>query len=247
MLGRSSPGGGRKANAGVAWRDWLAARSSGGREGPLDGRVAVCGETISGIARPSGAAVSLLRRAGLRPEGPVPWGSPPATRAPGIYVLELPAPRPAAPLDISAIAAWRRRVPTITVDGRTATAAAIAERLAAFWIPSATVLYIGQASGTVRNRVGAYYRTPLGDRSPHAGGHWVKTLSALAECVLWSAATDDYDAAERELIEDFARTVPAVEAAALQDPFLVLPFANLRDGDRRKKAHGIGSSKLPRR
>lgn len=75
----------------------------------------------------------------------MPWGDPPSTRAPGIYLVELPAPLLAAPLDPKAIVAWRRRVPTITVDGRTATAAAIAERLSAFWIPSATVLYIGQA------------------------------------------------------------------------------------------------------
>jgi hypothetical protein len=187
----------------------------------------------------------LIRRAGLRPEGPVPWGDPPSTRAPGIYLVELPAPLPAAPLDPKAIVAWRRRVPTITVDGRTATAAAIAERLSAFWIPSATVLYIGQASGTVRDRVGDYYRTPLGNRSPHAGGHWIKTLAGILECRVWSAATDDFHAAEWALLADFARTVPAREAAALHDPFLTLPFANLQDGGRRKKVHGIGGSKLP--
>jgi hypothetical protein len=197
------------------------------------------------MARPSGAAALLLRRAGLRPEGPVPWGSPPNTRAPGVYLVELPNPLPAAPLASKAIAAWRRRVPTMTVDGRTATAAAIAERLADFWIPSATVLYIGQASGTVRDRVGDYYRTPLGNRSPHAGGHWIKTLESLTECRVWSAATDDFHAAEWALLADFASTVPSREAVALHDPFLILPFANLQDGDRRKKIHGIGGAKLP--
>ena len=175
----------------------------------------------------------------------MPWGDPPSTRAPGIYLIELPAPLPAAPLDPKAIAAWRRRVPTITVDGRTATAAAIAVRLSAFWISSATVLYIGQASGSVRDRVGDYYRTPLGNRSPHAGGHWIKTLAGLRECRVWSAAADDSHAAEWALLADFARTVPAREAAALHDPVLTLPFANLQDGGRRKKVHGIGGSKLP--
>lgn len=197
------------------------------------------------MARPLGSAAALLRRGGLRPEGPVPWGYPPTTKSPGVYVVALRGPRASPPLDVRAVAAWRRRVPTMTIDGRTATAAALAERLAAFWIPSATVLYIGKASGTVRNRVGAYYRTQLGDRSPHAGGHWIKTLSSLGDCFVWSAATDDYDAAESDLLAEFARTVPAREADALHDPFLILPFANLQDGGRRKKAHGIGGAKLP--
>jgi hypothetical protein len=159
-------------------------------------------------------------------------------------MVELRAPLPVAPLDLGAIAAWRRRVPMITVDGARATARAFAQRLASFWIPSATVLYVGQASGTVRRRVGDYYDTPLGHRSPHAGGHWIKTLAVLADCLVWSAATDDFGRAEEDLLDDFARTVPAAERRALHDPFLVLPFANLQDGRRVRKAHGISGSRL---
>ncbi len=186
----------------------------------------------------------MLRRVGLQPEGPVPWGSPALTRSPGIYAVELPSPLEVAPIALSAVRAWIRRVPTITVDGSPTTTAALAARLAAFWVPSATVVYIGQASGPVRGRVAAYYRTPLGDRSPHAGGHWLKTLSCLSDCVVWSAATDDYDAAERELLDDFSRTVPTAERRALHDPSLVLPFANLKNGYGQVKAHGIRGSKL---
>ena len=86
----------------------------------------------------------------------------------------------------------------------------------------------------------AYYRTPLGDRSPHAGGHWIKTWSCLTECLVWSAATDEYDEAERVLLDDFSRTVPAAERRALHDPALVLPFANLKNGYGQVKAHRIG-------
>lgn len=122
--------------------------------------------------RRSGRAAALIRRAGLRPEGPIAWGSPALARSPGIYIVELPECLPVAPIDLRVVRAWRRRVPTIMVDGRKATAPAIAARLAGFWIPSATVLYIGQASRSVRGRVGDYYRTPLGDARPHHGGHW---------------------------------------------------------------------------
>lgn len=196
------------------------------------------------MTRPSGGAAAMLRRVGLRPEGPVPWGTPALTRAPGIYIVELPAALEAAPIAFSAVRAWIRRVPTITVDGSLTTGTALAARLAAFWLPSATVVYVGQASGPVRGRVAAYYRTPLGNRSPHAGGHWIKTLSCLNECLVWSAATDDYDEAERELLDDFSRTVPAAESRALGDPSLVLPFANLKNGHGQVKAHGIGGSRL---
>ena len=196
------------------------------------------------MTRPSGGAAALLRRAGLRPEGPVPWATPAMTRAPGIYIVELPAALEVAPIALGAVRAWIRRVPAITVDGSPTTAAALAARLAAFWVPSATVIYIGQASGPVRGRVAAYYRTPLGDRSPHAGGHWIKTLSCLDDCLVWSAATDDYDDAERELLDDFSRTVPAAERRALHDPSLVLPFANLKNGHGRVKAHRVGGSRL---
>ena len=197
------------------------------------------------MSLPSGGAAAMLRRAGLQPEGPVPWGTPALTRVPGVYIVELPAPLGAAPIATGAVRAWIRRVPTVTVDGSPATGTALAARLAAFWVPSARVVYIGQASGPVQGRVRAYYRTPLGDRAPHAGGHWIKTLSCLEECLVWSAATNDYDDAERELLDDFPRTVPAAERRALHDPALVLPFANLKDGHGRVKAHGIRGSKLP--
>jgi hypothetical protein len=193
---------------------------------------------------PSGSAVALLRRAGIRPEGSVPWGSPPPTRLPGVYMVELSAPMAIAPLDTAAIARWRGRVPTITVDGSTATATALAERLAAFWIPSAAVIYIGQASGSVRKRVGDYYSTPLGDARPHAGGHWIKTLTCLPSCRVWSAATDDFDAVERKLLDDFRQTVPAAEREVLYDASLILPFANLRDGWMVRKLHGVRASTL---
>lgn len=180
----------------------------------------------------------------MRPEGPVAWGHPPLTRPPGIYIVELPEVLPVAPLDDRAIRAWRRRVATITLDGRPATAPSLAARLGLFWIPSATVLYIGQASRSVRGRVDDYYDTPLGDARPHHGGHWIKTLAVLSSCLVWSAATDDYAAAEEALLDDFAATVPVVERRALYDPWLVLPFANLQNGRRVRKVHGIGAAAL---
>jgi hypothetical protein len=136
-------------------------------------------------------------------------------------------------------------VGTVTVDGAAATQRTLMERLTAFWIPSATIVYIGQASGPVRGRVGDYYRTPLGDRSPHAGGYWLKTLRCMSQCAVWAAAADDYDDAEERLLDDFVRTVPLAERRALYDPTLILPFANLEDGRHVRKGHGIRGARLP--
>lgn len=36
---------------------------------------------------------------------------------------------------------------------------------------------IGQPRVTVARRLSDYYKTPLVDRRPRAGGHWIKTLA----------------------------------------------------------------------
>jgi hypothetical protein len=92
------------------------------------------------VTCPSGAPAALLRRAGLQPEGPVLWGSPAPTRKSGIYIVERPAARKVAPIALNAVRARIRRVQTITIDGSPATGTALAARLAAFWLPSVTVV-----------------------------------------------------------------------------------------------------------
>lgn len=183
-----------------------------------------------------GTAASLFKLATLSPQGPVKWGEAIPTRRPGVYVVEAPSPSLFAPFSMPAIEAWLERVPGIRVDGAPTDARALRKRLDEFWIPSETVVYIGRAGTDVGGRVRAYYRTPLGDPRPHAGGHWLKALRDLDQFRVWWAETDDPVDDEASLLWAFAE----------QHAVGFLPFANRQDADGDRKDHGITRSTLPR-
>lgn len=142
-------------------------------------------------------------------DGPVLWGRTAASRKPGIFVVERAAPCDAAPLDAAALRRWLERVPGLRIDGERPTATTLADRLASFWLPGQTVLYAGRSQKALGSRVAALYATPLGDRRPHAGGHWLKTLADLSELRLWWAETDAPEEYEDALLEAFATAVAA--------------------------------------
>ncbi len=189
-------------------------------------------------ARPLGAA-ELLRSVGLLADGPATWGTPVRSNSPGVYLIELPSPPQAAPVDFEAVGRWLERVPGLTLDGATPTGRELAARLHRFWLPDQPVLYIGMSRASVRARVSAYYKTPLGNRRPHAGGLWLKALSGLDRLRLWWAETDAAEEYEDALLSAFAEGVPEEVAAALHDPAVVLPFANLQTADGVRKDHGL--------
>ncbi len=129
--------------------------------------------------------------------------------------------------------------PELLLDGARPTRDELATRLAAMWLPSETVLYVGLASASTSSRVAAYYRTPLGAPSPHAGAWPLKTLSILADLHVQYAAAHDPAAAEAHLAEAFMAAVSTEDTAHTVDPSLPLPFANLRAPRGRARRHGI--------
>ena len=181
------------------------------------------------------SAVELLREARLGPAGPVTWWTRVPCRVPGVYVIETPDPLEEAPLDVSAIAAWTERVTSLRVDGMRPSVAVLAQRLGSFWIPNERVVYVGLAGTSVASRVGQFYRTPLGNPRPHAGGHWLKTLSGLETFRVWWAETGDPATAENALLKAFALR---------HGGGLVLPFANRQTASGAKKPHGITGSTI---
>jgi transcription elongation factor GreA len=193
--------------------------------------------------RPLGAA-ELLRSVGLLADGPATWGTRVRSDRPGVYLVELPAPLAAAPIDFNAIGRWLERVPGLTLDGARPTGRELAARLHRFWLPDQTVLYVGTSVASIGARVAAFQRTPLGDRKPHAGGYWLKTLTGLDRLRVWWAETDATEEYEDALLEAFAATVPPETAALLHDPGVILPFANLQTSDRLRKRHGIAGALL---
>jgi transcription elongation factor GreA len=190
-------------------------------------------------------APGLLRAVGLLADGPAVWGRPFRAPGAGVFVVELPSPPPAAPLDINRVGKWLERVPTLRLDGQETTSKAIAARLASFWIPSTSVIYVGTSQQSIGNRVAALERTALGDRRPYAGGHWLKTLRGLEQARVWWAQTDATEEYEDALFAAFAEKIPADDIGRLHDPAVVLPFANLRSTSGDRKAHGLTGYLVP--
>jgi transcription elongation factor GreA len=183
-------------------------------------------------------AAGLLRSVGLLADGPAVWGRPIRAPGPGVFIVELPSPPASAPIDINRVGKWLEHVPTLRLDGHHPTSKELAARIAAFWIPSSAVLYIGTSEQSVGARVSAIERTILGDRRPYPGGGWLKTLAGLDRARVWWAGTTATEEYEDALMSAFAAAVPEADRAKLHDPAVVLPFANLRSvAD--KKAHGL--------
>lgn len=187
---------------------------------------------------------ALLRSVGLLADGPGQWSRPIPAQGPGVFIVELAAPLPSAPIELTRVGKWIERVETLRLDGAPSVSKALAARLAAFWLPSQTVLYIGASDVSVRRRLAAMTGTELGDRRPYAGGYWLKTLRGLDSTRIWWAATTATEEYEDALLEAFAAGVPDAERAGLADPDVVLPFANLRRGTGARKPTGLTGALL---
>jgi transcription elongation factor GreA len=185
---------------------------------------------------------SLLKSVGLLADGPVLFGRPAPAPGPGVFVVELPSPTTTATIELTRVGKWIERVETLRLDGDRPTSKALAARLASFWLPSQTVLYIGASEVSVARRVAAIGRTELGDRRPHSGGHWLKTLRSLGGVLVWWAPTRATEEYEDALLAAFAEGVPAADVAALGDRSVVLPWANLRTATGERKATGLSGS-----
>ncbi len=191
------------------------------------------------------SAASLLRAVGLMADGPVVWGRPVPASGPGVFVVELPGPLATAPIEMTRVGKWIERVEGLRLDGERPTSKALAARLAAFWLPSQTILYVGASDVSVSRRVAAIARTELGDRRPHSGGHWLRTLRSLDAVRVWwapTAATEEYEDA---LLSAFADRLPPGDVAALPDTTVLLPWANLRAATGERKATGLSGSLIP--
>jgi transcription elongation factor GreA len=181
---------------------------------------------------------------GLLVDGPGQWGRPLAASGPGVFAIELTVPLPSAPIELTRVGKWIERVNTLRMDGARPTSKALAARLASFWLPSHTVLYVGGSDVSMARRVAAMARTGLGDRRPSSSGHWLQTLRGLEGLRIWWAPTDAIEEYEDALLEAFAQGVTDAERATLPDRDVVLPFANLRRGDGQRKATGLTGSLL---
>jgi transcription elongation factor GreA len=190
------------------------------------------------------SAPGLLRAVGLLPDGPVPWGRRVPAAGPGVFLVELPAPIPAAPIELTRVGKWIERVESMRLDDARPTSRQLASRLAAFWLPGQVVLYIGATPASIGGRVKALRETILGDRRPHSGGHWLHVLGRLETTRIWWASTDAVEEYEDALLGAFGEGVTEAERSALPDAEVVLPFANLRTPTGARKRTGLRGALL---
>ena len=188
--------------------------------------------------------------------GPISWGqlssqagvSQVLSEA-GVYVVALPeGPLEKAPFSESAIKEWLYLRPEIRLDGIRPSLDELVGRLSGFWLPDEVILYVGQTtSRTLRHRLQQFYRHRLGDRSPHAGGQWLKTLANLDQLrVFWARSTAP-EADEAKLIHQYITNVSSDARRQLHDPEHPFPFANLEFPRGTRKTHELKGMREPRR
>lgn len=196
---------------------------------------------------------SLIAACGAEWKGSTRWGQKPSLTRPGIYLISGSSdpfdPSPVAheaPISADSLRALLA-ARNVTVDGHPATLDALARRLADFWLPDESAVYIGKADVPVARRVDQYFRTPLGARSPHRGGWFLKTTSVLDDLWVHAAESNQPEKDERAALREFIGRVSEPVRTALYDPSLPLPFANLELPKGRRKSHGIRGATAPRR
>lgn len=198
---------------------------------------------------------ALFGAAGVTRLGAVPWRSPVPTDRPGVYLIARTAD-PAAgitgpvAIDSRAVSQLLEVRPQLLVDEQRPSEDVLTQRLASMWLPGEAVIYVGLAGTSLGTRIGQFYSTRLGARSPHAGGWPVKCLATLGQTWVHFAECDDVKTAERNMLQAFVKAVSSQSVAELCDPDLPLPYANLEfidaDGRRHIKRHNIKGAKAPR-
>jgi len=190
--------------------------------------------------------VRLLASVGVGATGTRRWGEAVSLDRPGVYVISL-VPSVGPPLrDEIALDRVRElldRRPELRIHGRRPTPVELRDHLASMLIPDTTIVYIGLAGTSVRQRVRQYGATRIGARGPHAGGWPLKMLTRLADCHVTYAACDDPKTVERRLLDGFSRRRAPDRFV---DPECVIPFANLDHPGNRRQRHGVTGARAPR-
>ena len=142
-------------------------------------------------------------------------------------------------------------MPAFTIDGVKPTVSKLKNRLREFWLPDESILYIGKApkrniNDGIGNRVNEYYRTIIGNRSPHSGGQWLKTLANLNSMTVFYGHVENSGDKEIGMFDYFIRNVSPSSLKNVKDKQYPLPFANLRYKLRIDKNSGMDNQRVSR-
>ena len=161
----------------------------------------------------------LIRKSGISVEGieTVRWNNRPKNSEVGIYIVST-CQNPnlncnlysTAPIDDNVLNFWLNKVSALQIDYELApTMVQVRDRLTQFWLPDENILYIGMTNSKkgIAGRVGQYYRTEIGERRPHAGGHWIKTLKILSNLYIHYFPDKTPKQTEEKLLRTFIEQV----------------------------------------
>lgn len=185
----------------------------------------------------------LEHQLGITIHGPIPWGQlakppGPPPRERGAYIVTVTPDRNvgnaaralsgASVFDLAKIQNWVSYVPKMELHNNRPTPAAIAQYLQQFWHSDESIVYVGKASlrkqrTGIYGRVRSFFGHHLGKKGPHAGGHWLLTLtSEIPRYVWWVETSNDAEAGQVEcdILREFSNNCTGSP---------MLPFAN-RDG-----------------
>lgn len=194
----------------------------------------------------------LLKSQNLKLTGKVKWGEKVNSNSPGVYIVSLSNdPEKSlgllakAPISFDMIRFWLNKINTFKLDNqRNPSCEIVAERISKFWLPDENILYIGMTNSSLSARVSQYYNTELGEKRPHCGGHWLKTLSNFSDLYVYYSECENPELVEISLMDSFSSNVSKESVEGLYNHSLILPFANLEHPSTGRKRHGIGKSKL---
>jgi hypothetical protein len=182
------------------------------------------------------SAHALFSSIGLTIKGSVRWGQRLPCNSAGVYAVSLSDDPDRndrclarAPISADLVRAWIAAVSGFTFDGVSPPEARdVVSFLERMWLPDESIVYLGKAT-CLRNRIGQFGRHRLGDRKPHAGGHWLKTLSNLNELNIFFCECNSVAQAElkeQEALGVFVAQVSDATKSVLYNVALPIPFAN---------------------
>lgn len=186
---------------------------------------------------------AIIDATGGSHDGAARWGDQPKESRGGIYILSLwndpdrVGGLSIAPLSMVRIEELLEVRPELSVDGVRPSALQLGVRLQGMWLQNEAVQYVGKAT-SLQSRVRQYYTTPLGARSPHAGGWPLKMLDCLDDLWVHYSVSARPELAEQLALSAFVDTVSAEAKTRLHDPAHPYPYANL-EGPGGRKRHGI--------
>lgn len=164
----------------------------------------------------------LLKQVGITKfNKPIKWAEPCPCEKQGVYIISFCADpniemkKPAKPqFDNKAIQTWIDFLPEFQLNKQCPTVEKVKQELQRFWLPKENILYIGNTTRPLRDRIDEEYNTQLGKGGPHSGGQWLKTLANINKLYIHYIPTESIEI-KPILLEHFRNTIGE------------LPFANL--------------------